>query len=307
MQSDPLHMNVEAEGANMRLDQFVASKLNDFSRAQIKRFINEGQVTVDGEIKKAGYTLKTGESIRVVPLIDKPLDLSPKDVAMDIVYEDDALLVINKPSGLVVHPSKTYTLPTLLHGILDRLKDPDAFVKKERAGIVHRIDKDTSGLLVVAKTPEVLKTLQTSLKAHEIKRTYIALCDGVIPHNKGTINAPIGRHEKKRKQMTVRSGGKESITHFTVKERFEDHTLVQLNLETGRTHQIRVHLAYINYPVVGDPTYGLKRYKDEGFNQYLHAAELSFTHPVSGEPMTFESPLPPIFEEKLNALRKMKS
>jgi 23S rRNA pseudouridine1911/1915/1917 synthase len=307
MQIDPLYLSVDKNGANTRLDLYIANHLKAFSRAQIKRLIKEGNVTVDGALKKAAYTLKQGEKLTIIPIAEEPLDLTPKDVTMGIVYEDDALIIIDKPSGLVVHPSKTYRKATLLHGILKHLNDPDAFEKKERAGIVHRIDKDTSGLLVVAKTPEVLKSLQSLLKNHEITRTYVALCDGVIPHNKGTINAPIGRHEKKRKQMTVRTGGKESITHFEVSERFTDHTLATLKLETGRTHQIRVHLAYINYPVVGDPTYGLKRYKDEGFNQFLHAAKISFTHPLSGEAMTFESPLPDIFEEKLRELRKMKA
>ncbi len=307
MKNEPLNLSVDETGEGSRLDQYVASELKNYSRAQIKRFIKEGQVTVDGETKKAGYTLKLGEAITVVPIEEEPLDLTPKDVDYDIVYEDDAIMIVDKPSGLVVHPSKTYRKPTLVHGVLNHLKDPDAFERKERAGIVHRIDKDTSGLLVVAKTPKSLETLQSALKNHEIKRSYIALCDGVIPHNKGTINAPIGRHEKKRKQMTVREGGKESITHFTVIERFTDHTLVKLNLETGRTHQIRVHLSYIDYPIVGDPTYGLKRYKDEGFNQFLHAAELTLTHPVSKETMTFETELPSIFEEKLNELRKTKS
>ncbi|MGM0436201.1 MAG: RluA family pseudouridine synthase [Bacillota bacterium] len=307
MNNDTLYLSVDETGEGSRLDQFVSTKLEDYSRAQIKRFIKEGHVTVDGETKKAGYTLKEGEAITVIPIEEEPLDLTPKDVAFDVVYEDDAIMIVDKPSGLVVHPSKTYRKPTLVHGVLNHLKDPDAFERKERAGIVHRIDKDTSGLLVVAKTPESLKTLQSALKNHEIKRSYIALCDGVIPHNKGTINAPIGRHEKKRKQMTVKEGGKKSITHFTVIERFADHTLVKLNLETGRTHQIRAHLSYINFPIVGDPTYGLKRYKDEGFNQFLHAAELTLTHPVSGETLTFETKLPDIFEEKLNALRKTKS
>jgi len=307
MKHDTLTLTVDETGEGLRLDQYVANTLGDYSRAQIKRFIKEGNVTVNGDIKKAGYTLKQEETITVVPIEEEPLDLTPKDVDFDIVHEDDAIMVVNKPSGLVVHPSKTYRKPTLVHGILNHLKDPEAFERKERAGIVHRIDKDTSGLLVVAKTPEVLKTLQSALKKHEIKRSYIALCDGVIPHNKGTINAPIGRHEKKRKQMTVREGGKESITHFTVLERFTDHTLVKLNLETGRTHQIRVHLSYIDYPIVGDPTYGLKRYKDEGFNQFLHARELTISHPVTKETMTFETELPSVFEEKLNTLRKMKS
>ena len=218
------------------------------------------------------------------------------------MYEDEDLLVVNKPSGLIVHPSETTEEDTLVHGLLYHIKDLQPIDDTLRPGIVHRIDKETSGLLVVAKNKEAMLALQEELKAQKTAREYVALVEGVIQHNKGKIDAPIGRHPKERKNMAVTAKGKASVTYFEVLERFEAHTLVKCSLESGRTHQIRVHMQYINHPIVGDPKYGLKK-TDVTYGQYLHAATLGFTHPKTHKFLTFNQPLPDYFEEKLKTLR----
>ncbi|MFW6298075.1 MAG: RluA family pseudouridine synthase [Bacillota bacterium] len=295
--------DIPAENTGERIDKWLSETEDGKSRASIKKLIEAGHITVNGERVKAGYTLKAGDSIRVSEPEAKPIDLTPKAVDYETVYEDEAILVINKPSGLVVHPSKTYTASTLMHGVLEKIDPPKTFEVPERAGIVHRLDKDTSGLLVIAKSQPVLSTLQEALKKRTIKRTYRAIIDGVIDHNKGTIDAPIARHQTKRKLMSVREGGRESVTHFKVLERFSEHTYVECQLETGRTHQIRVHFQYIGHPITGDRDYGRKKQENEGFSQYLHAYALEFTHPISHETMRFTADLPEPFAAKLSALK----
>ncbi|MFW5914014.1 MAG: RluA family pseudouridine synthase [Bacillota bacterium] len=299
----PKTYEISDQNAGERLDKWLSEALDKKSRAAIKKLIESGHITVNGEGVKAGYTLKAGDTIEIVEPEAKTIDLSPKAIDYETVYEDDAILVINKPTGLVVHPSRTYTAPTLMHGVLDRIDPPETFEVPERAGIVHRLDKDTSGLLVIAKSQSVLTTLQEALKKRTVKRTYRAIIDGVIDHNKGTIDAPIARHPSKRKLMSVREGGRESVTHFKVLERFPHHTYVECHLETGRTHQIRVHFKYIGHPILGDTDYGRKKQDTEGFSQYLHAYALEFAHPVNGEPMRFTADLPEPFTAKLSAIR----
>ncbi len=292
---------VEAELNNQRLDKITAKKLKDVSRMVIKTSIDQGDVLVNGQPVKAAYKVKAGDEITVNLKAEEPPVLTYQPVDFEIVYEDAYLIIINKPSGLIVHPSHTTTETTLVHGLLKHI-DPANFKDPLRPGIVHRLDKDTSGLLVVAKDQDTLSTLQSMLKKRTVKRTYQALVEGVIDHNKGTIEAPVGRHPKRRHIMSVHAEGKESTTHFTVLERFKDHTLVECQLDTGRTHQIRVHMQYIDHPVVGDPTYGFRKSKaDDG--QYLHATVLQFSHPITAELLTFKAELPTMFLEKLQSLR----
>ena len=294
---------VLSEDSGERLDKWLSGKLEDKSRASVKTLISTAHVLVNGQQTKAGHILKTGDTVTFSEPEEKTVDLTPKTVEFETVHEDAYLMIIHKPSGLVVHPSKTYTEPTLMHGILDRIDDATTFEHPERAGIVHRLDKDTSGLLVVAKTPDTLKKLQEALKERRIKRSYHAIVEGVIHHNKGTVDAPIGRHRTRRKLMSVKEGGRESVTHFTVLERFERHTYIRCELETGRTHQIRVHMRYIDHPVTGDKDYGRRKAHTDDFGQYLHAHTLEFTHPETGEAMRFTAEPPEPFATKLNDLR----
>ncbi len=293
------HVPAEEEGA--RLDKYLSAVLESHSRAQIKRMLDDGAITVDGTRRKPSHSLKEGEIITVEIEKKRPFILKHHPMDIEIVHEDAHLMVVNKPSGLIVHPTETTEETTLVEGLLDKI-EKDAFDDPFRPGIVHRLDKDTSGLLLVAKNQSVLNSLQESLKERDVNREYMAIVEGVVDHSKGKIVAPIGRHPKKRHLMAVTEGGKESITHFETVERFKAHTLVKCRLETGRTHQIRVHMKYIGHPVVGDNTYGHKK-KAEAYGQYLHAFKIAFTHPVTEEHLTFEAKLPRMFENKLNSLR----
>lgn len=298
----PKTFKTTIEDKGMRLDQYLMKEaLIDQSRNHIQSRIKSGNILVDGAMVKTGYTIKGHETITIELLEEKTLDLEPVDLKLDIVYEDDDLFVINKPQGMVVHPASSYHEPTLVHGLLfeaDKLSTINGTV---RPGIVHRIDKDTSGLLIVAKTDEAHRILSDDLKIHDIQRHYMALVHGIIKENQGTIDAPIARHPKNRLKMSVNDQGKHAITHFIVKERFENLTLIECQLETGRTHQIRVHMAYIKHPILGDPLYGHKDDIEGG--QFLHAYKLVFMHPIKKEQMTFEVDLPKRFNDKLNELK----
>ncbi|MFA6377064.1 MAG: RluA family pseudouridine synthase [Acholeplasmataceae bacterium] len=286
-----------------RLDQYLMKEvLSDHSRSHIQHRIKSGNILVDGNIVKTGYTIKGHEIISIEDFEEKTLDLEPVDLSLDIVYEDEDLFVINKPQGMVVHPASSYREPTLVHGLLfeaDKLSSINGTI---RPGIVHRIDKDTSGLLIVAKTDQAHRVLSDDLKSHDINRYYVALVHGAINENQGTIDAPIARNPKNRLKMSVHDQGKHAVTHFTVKERFHDLTYLECQLETGRTHQIRVHMAYIKHPILGDPLYGYKEDNLEG-GQFLHAYKLTFTHPIKKEQMTFEVDLPKRFLDKINELK----
>ncbi len=231
------------------------------------------------------------------------LDVVPENIPLTIVYEDEDVAVINKPQGMVVHPSAGHTHGTMVNALMYHIKDLSTINGVIRPGIVHRIDKDTSGLLMVAKNDQAHESLAQQLKDKTSLRKYVALVHGEIPHEKGTINAPIGRSKENRKMQAIREDGKSAVTHFTVLERFEGFTLVELKLETGRTHQIRVHMKYIGYPLAGDPVYGPKKTL-KGNGQFLHAQMLGFTHPTTNEKMIFEAPLPEVFEKTLEKLRK---
>lgn len=289
-----------------RMDIFLSSKLEGYSRSYIQKLISQGLAGINGVPAKANTRLKTGDIVSVIIPEVRKLENLAEDIPLDIIYEDADIIVINKPKGLVVHPAAgnySHTLVNaLLHYCPEELSDINGVI---RPGIVHRLDKDTSGLLVAAKNNTAHQRLSEQLKEHKIKRIYYAVTDGVINTEKGRIDAPIGRHPTDRKSMSVNvRNGREAVTHFTVLERFKDTSLVRLELETGRTHQIRVHLEYIGYPVLGDAVYGRKgANKKYGLtSQALHAKELVLVHPSTGKLMEFESPLPDYFEALLRKL-----
>lgn len=287
-----------------RLDKVLTEQLSDYTRSQIQQWLKEDAVLLNNQPMKANYKVKSGEVFQIVIPEPVSLDLLPENIPLDIVYQDEDVAVVNKPQGMVVHPSAGHPDGTLVNALLYHLKDLSSINEVIRPGIVHRIDKDTSGLLMIAKNDFAHEALAKQLKDKTSLRKYIALVHGNIPHDKGTINAPIGRSKSDRKKQAVIEEGKSAVTHFTVLERFGEFTLVELQLETGRTHQIRVHMQYIGFPVAGDPVYGPRKTL-AGNGQYLHAKLLGFKHPRTGEQMVFEAPLPEIFEKNLENLRNI--
>ena len=285
--------------AEKRIDSYLASELS-ISRSKVQKLIKEGLVTVNGDIVSNNYVVKLGDKILVDDDLDYEIRVEAEDIDIDVVYEDEWLLVINKESGMVVHPAPGHYSHTLVNALLYRfqLSSKDSI----RPGIVHRLDKDTSGLMLVAKNDEVHDVLSKMIASKEVERHYLAIVDGVILHDTGTIDAPIGRDPNNRQKMAVTDvNGKEAITHFRVLETFTNHTLVECILETGRTHQIRVHMAYIGHPVVNDPMYG--RGKATEFGQMLHSKSIKFKHPVTGEELFFEVDPPREFLDVLEKLR----
>lgn len=297
---------VSMSEAGSRLDKFVTDELDDkaVSRTQVQDWIKEGFVTVNGKQVKANYKLQEGDVLAISPPEAQPLEIVAENIPLEIVYEDQDVVVVNKPRGMVVHPAPGHASGTLVNALMYHCKDLSGINGIMRPGIVHRIDRDTTGLLMVAKNDLAHVSLAEQLKEHSVTRRYIALVHGNVPHDSGTIDAPIGRDTHDRKMYTVTDhNAKEAVTHFTVVERIGgDYTLVELQLETGRTHQIRVHMKYIGYPLAGDPVYG--RNKTVPLNgQALHAGILGFTHPRTGERLQFEAPLPDDFNEILFNLR----
>ncbi|WCK53058.1 RluA family pseudouridine synthase [Aneurinibacillus sp. Ricciae_BoGa-3] len=295
---------VETEDAGERIDKFLAAVQEGYSRSQLQIWLKEGHVTVNGKEVKGNYRLQDGDEIVLTVPPPKDLDIAAEPMDLAVVYEDSDVIVVNKPRGLVVHPAPGHYSGTLVNGLLAHCNDLSGINGVLRPGIVHRIDKDTSGLIMAAKNDRAHESLAAQLKAHTVTRRYIALVHGVIGHDKGTIDAPIGRDPKNRQQMAVVfENSKPAVSHFAVLERFKDFTLVELKLETGRTHQIRVHMKYINHPLLGDPKYGPKSDSDfpiEG--QALHARDLGFVHPTTGEYMEFTSPLPDDMESIIRLL-----
>ncbi len=286
----------------LRIDKFLASELTDFTRSQLQMMIEDSLVLVNGNVIKSNYKLKINDEIIIYIKEPELTDIEPQDIPLDIVYEDQDIIVINKPSGMVVHPALGNYSGTLVNALLYHCKDLSGINGKIRAGIVHRIDKDTSGLIVACKNDLAHKNLSEQFVEHKVNKIYYCLVNGVIPHNVGLIDAPIGRDPSSRQQMAVVEGGKEARTHFKVLERFEKNTLVEVKLETGRTHQIRVHMKYIGYPLVGDPVYGVRKVVGEN-GQFLHAKKLEFYHPRTKEFLSFEVELPNDFKELLKNLR----
>ncbi|MBJ8026701.1 RluA family pseudouridine synthase [Bacillus cereus group sp. N21] len=301
--SEVLQVTVTEEQKSERIDKFLAGVNNEWSRSQVQQWIKDGVVTVNGNDIKGNYKVKVNDEIAVAIPDPEELDILPEDMNLEIYYEDADVLVVNKPRGMVVHPAPGHTSGTLVNGLMHHCTDLSGINGVMRPGIVHRIDKDTSGLLMVAKNDMAHESLVNQLVAKTVTRRYKAIVHGVIPHDKGTIDAPIGRDKKDRQSMTVDENGKHAVTHFQVLERFKDFTLVECRLETGRTHQIRVHMKYIGYPLAGDPKYGPKKTLDIN-GQALHAGILGFDHPRTGEYIEFEAPVPAVFEEVLNVLRK---
>ena len=290
----------------IRLDVFLA-KETGASRSNIKTVVESDGVFVNGVLrKKSGFELKEGDEVEFTLPEPKTLDVEPNsEIKLNIVYEDEHFAVINKPQGMVVHPASSYqkndTLVNALLADLDKLSSINGVI---RPGIVHRLDKDTSGLIVVAKTDEAHKSLASQIEKKTARRIYFGLCDGNFKEDNGTIDVPIARNKRDRKKMGIDPDGRRAVTHYTVLERFGKYTLVRFELETGRTHQIRVHSSHIHHPIVGDEVYGgsTALYKN---GQLLHARQLVLTHPISGERMTFEAELPDYFENVLEKLRKL--
>ena len=291
------------EEAGQRIDKILVKALTDFSRTQIQMLIQDGHVLVNGKAIKASYKVEVNGEVMVHIPEPESTDILAEDIPLDIVYEDQDVIVVNKPTGMIVHPSAGIYKGTLVNALLYHCHDLSGINGVMRPGIVHRIDKETSGLLMVAKNDMAHASLSEQLQEHTVIRRYLALVHGLISHEFGRIEAPIGRDPKDRQKMTCTDkNAKDAITNFKVLERFKDMTLVECRLETGRTHQIRVHMQYIGHPVYGDPQYGLKR-DDTTYGQYLHAKILGFVHPRTGEDMYFESELPDFFKAKLDELR----
>lgn len=286
-----------------RIDKVLSQELVDYSRSQIQQWLKDERVMVNGTTVKANYKVKSGDQVTIAVPEPTVLELTPENIPLEIVYEDEDVAVVNKPQGMVVHPSAGHPNGTLVNALLFHMQNLSSINDVIRPGIVHRIDKDTSGLLMIAKNDFAHESLAKQLKEKTSLRKYVALVHGVIPHEKGVIDAPIGRSKTDRKMQAVIEEGKPAVTHFQVLERFADFTLVELQLETGRTHQIRVHMKYIGYPLAGDPVYGPKKTLP-GKGQFLHAQVLGFEHPRTGEFLTFTAPLPEVFQKTLEKLRK---
>ena len=294
-------LKITSNESNQRLDKILSSLLENFSRSRIALLIDEGHVTVNEKEAKASLKVKEGDEIVVFIPEAKEVKIEKEDIPLDIVYEDHDILIINKPQGMVVHPAFGHNEHTLVNAILNHCDDLSGINGEKRPGIVHRIDKDTSGLICVAKNDVAHNFLAEQLKDHTMARTYTALVRGVIAENSGEINLPIGRDTNNRQKMAVsRTNSKEAVTYFKVLQRFNEHTLVECHLKTGRTHQIRVHFSYIGYPVEGDPLYGGRKYdKLYQGGQLLVATELKLIHPTTKKEMHFKIELPEYFKEIL--------
>lgn len=287
-----------------RLDAFLTESIEGYSRTYMQKLIDNADVKVNGKAVKSNYKLRGGEQIAVSIPEPVPLEIEPEDIELDIVYEDEDIALINKPQGMVVHPAHGNYSGTVVNALLKRCDTLSGINGVLRPGIVHRIDKDTSGIIVIAKSNNAHMSLSEQLKKHTINRKYVALLEGRLKNDSGRIETLIGRSPSDRKKMAVvDKNGKNAVTHYRVLERFENNTLIEAVLETGRTHQIRVHMAYIGHPVVGDEVYGYKKQKFETKGQLLHAKVLGFIHPGSGEYVEFEAPLPDYFERILRTLR----
>lgn len=293
---------IEPELNEYRVDKYLAEVCEDLSRSELREYFDESLILVNSKVVKPSFKIKNGDFIELTLKEDEIIDMVRENIPVEIVYEDEDLLVVNKPSGMVVHPAPGHTHGTLVNALLYHCNELSDLGGNVRAGIVHRIDKDTSGLLVVCKTNFAHKSLSEQLKNKTTTRKYIAIVTGSISHNLGKINAPISRDPDNRQKMAIAEGGKEAVTHFRVIDRYRDFSLLELQLETGRTHQIRVHMSFINHPVLNDPLYGVKKQTTE-FGQYLHAKTLGFIHPRTNEYMEFTSELPKEFSDKIEELK----
>ncbi len=302
MIKDEIIVCLNDEVSEQRIDKYLPSCLEDMTRSELKKYFDNSLIKVNDKVVKPSFKVVDNDKITIEEYQNDLSNVEAENIALDIIYEDDDLIVLNKPSGMVVHPAPGHTHGTLVNALMYHYKTLSNLSGENRAGIVHRIDKDTSGLLIVCKTNFAHRVISEELKNKTAKRTYVAIVTGSIGHNLGKIDAPIGRDPNNRQKMAVVVGGKDAITHFKVLDRFKNFTLVELQLETGRTHQIRVHMAYINHPVFGDPLYGVKKQVDS-FGQFLHAKKIGFIHPRTNEYMEFEVDLPIEFKNKLIELQ----
>ncbi|MFE5472398.1 RluA family pseudouridine synthase [Bacillus safensis] len=298
-----VNIAVSEDQTSERLDKFLSTTEPEWSRTQVQQWVKDGLIEVNGKQVKANYKVQAGDQIKVDIPDPEELDVEAEPLDLDIYYEDADVLVVNKPRGMVVHPAPGHVSGTLVNGLMAHCKDLSGINGVMRPGIVHRIDKDTSGLLMVAKNDMAHESLVNQLVAKTVTRKYTAVVHGIIQHDTGTIDAPIGRDKKDRQSMTVtKENAKQAVTHFDVIERFKDFTVVECRLETGRTHQIRVHMKYIGYPLAGDPKYGPRKTVD--FNgQLLHAGVLGFDHPRTGEYIEFTAPIPADMQVFIDSLR----
>ena len=284
-----------------RLDAYIATKNENITRTSAQRMIEEGNILVNGKKQKVAYKINTDDVVTVVPEEIKEISIDAEDIPINVIYEDNDIIVVNKPKGMVVHPANGNYNGTLVNAIMGMCKETLSGIGGElRPGIVHRLDKDTSGLLIIAKNDKAHVKMSDQIKNHEVKKTYIALVRGVIKENEATIDMPIGRSTSDRKKMAVNKEGKNAITHIKVLKRYDKYTLLQVNIETGRTHQIRVHLSYIGYPIIGDTTYSNGKNEFGVVGQCLHAKSLEFKHPITGKEMKLEAPLPEYFQDIIN-------
>ncbi|MBQ5673636.1 MAG: RluA family pseudouridine synthase, partial [Lachnospiraceae bacterium] len=292
------------EDQQMRLDKYLAEQFPEQTRSYLQKLIKDGEVTVNGKNVKTGYQLSKGDEVSVNIPEPKELDVEPQKMDLDIVYEDDDVILVNKPKGMVVHPAPGHTTDTLVNGLLYHCKDNLSGINGvARPGIVHRIDRDTTGILIVCKNDMSHNSIAAQLKEHSINRRYRALVHGNLKDDTGTVEGPIGRHPIDRKKMAINEkNGKPAVTHYTVLERFGNYTLIECKLETGRTHQIRVHMTSIGHPLVGDEVYGPAKCPFKLQGQCLHAMILGFVHPRTGEYMEFSADLPEYFENLLSKL-----
>lgn len=302
---EPIRLRASEESKNQRLDAFLASSLDGLTRSQATRLIESGEVAVNGRAVSKSYKLAGGEDIAVTLPEPEPVEAVPQDIPLDVVYEDADVIVVNKPSGMVVHPAPGHPDGTLVNALLYHCAGTLSGIGGAlRPGIVHRIDRDTSGLIIAAKNDAAHQYLSAQLADHTLARTYECIVVGKLREDRGTVNAPIARHPTDRKRMAVVAGGREAVTHWEVIARYPGYTHVRCKLETGRTHQIRVHLAWRNHPILGDTVYGHKKPELGQSSQCLHARELTFVHPRTGERMTVRCDLPDYFTALLEKLGK---
>lgn len=296
---------VNSEEQGKRLDAYISNKSEKITRTAAQRLIEEGHILVNDKKQKVAYKVNEGDIISVEIIKPKEIELKAQEIPLEIIYEDNDIIVVNKPKGMVVHPANGNPDGTLVNAIMAICKDSLSGIGGEiRPGIVHRLDKDTSGLLIVAKNDMAHVNMSEQIKNHEVKKTYIALVRGIVKENEATIDMPIGRSTSDRKKMAVTKNGKNAVTHIKVLKRYEKYTLLEVNIETGRTHQIRVHLSHIGYPIIGDSTYSNGKNEFGVIGQCLHAKSLEFKHPITKKEMKLEAPLPEYFQKIIDKLEK---
>lgn len=303
MENKNVTVDIDDSLVGLRLDVLLKETLEEMSRSQIQKLIDDGNVKVNDKTIKSNYKARAKDIVTVEIPCPKILNIIPEDIDIEIIYEDEDIVIINKPQGMVVHPAAGNYNGTLVNALLAKCTNLSGINGVIRPGIVHRIDKDTSGILVVAKNDRAHRVLSEQIKEHTVNRIYVALVEGTIKEPTGTIDMPIGRHPVHRKKMAINKNGRNAITHYSVIENFKGYTLIEAKLETGRTHQIRVHMAYLGHPLVGDPVYGFKKQKFNLNGQALHARTLGFIHPGTGKYVEFSSPIPEYFEKLLLLLR----